>query len=93
MKAFPLSFEQFSKDPVKAFLFITLFAIGYLYIDQKLMYTEQIEKQGAKIENLELKIDALSVQLKRSDSLLAATTAKLLTLKEMGAIKWNTFFA
>jgi len=93
MKAFPLSFEQFSKDPVKAFLFITLFAIGYLYIDQKLMYTEQIEKQGAKIENLELKIDALSVQLKRSDSLLAATTAKLLTLKELGAIKWNTFFA
>jgi hypothetical protein len=51
------------------------------------MYTEQIEKQGAKIENLEMKIDALSVQLKRSDSLLAATTAKLLTLKELGAIK------
>lgn len=87
MKGFPVSFEQFSKDPVKAFLFITLFAIGYLYVDQKMQYTEQIEKQGVKIEALEDKIDALSVQLKRSDSLLAATSAKLLTLKELGAIK------
>lgn len=87
MKASPLTFDQFRKDPVKGLLFITLFAIGYLYIDQKLMYTEQIEKQGAKIENLETKIDALSIQLKRSDSLLAATTAKLLTLRELGAIK------
>lgn len=87
MKSIPLTFEQFSKDPVKAFLFITLFAIGYLYVDQKLMYTEQIEKQGQKIENLEIKIDALSMQLKRSDSMLAATTAKLLTLRELGAIK------
>lgn len=72
---------------MKGFLFITLFAIGYLYVDQKMQYTEQIEKQGAKIENLEIKIDALSMQLKRSDSLLAATTAKLLTLRELGAIK------
>lgn len=87
MKGLPVSFEQFSKDPVKAFLFITLFAIGYLYVDQKMQYTEQIEKQGVKIEALEDKIDALSVQLKRSDSLLAATSAKLLTLKELGAIK------
>lgn len=87
MKSFPISFDQFSKDPVKGFLFITLFTIGYLYVDQKMQYTEQIEKQGAKIENLEIKIDALSMQLKRSDSLLAATTAKLLTLRELGAIK------
>ena len=83
----PLTFEQFSKDPVKAFLFITLFAIGYLYIDQKLMYTEQIEKQGSKIEKLEEKIDALSIQLKRSDSLLSATTSKILVLQELGKIK------
>lgn len=87
MKSIPLTFDQFQKDPVKAFLFITLFAIGYLYVDQKLMYTEQIEKQGLKIQNLEIKIDALSAQLKRSDSMLAATTAKLLTLRELGAIK------
>jgi hypothetical protein len=87
ISAFPVTFEQFSKDPVKAFLFITLFAIGYLYIDQKYQYTEQIEKQGSKIEKLESKIDALSIQLKKSDSLLSATTSKILVLQELGKIK------
>jgi len=83
----PISFEQFSKDPVKGFLFITLIAIGYLYVDQKMQYTEQIERQGSKIEKLEAKIDALSMQLKRSDSLLSATTSKILVLQELGKIK------
>jgi hypothetical protein len=83
----PISFEQFSKDPVKGFLFITLIAIGYLYVDQKMQYTEQIERQGQKIEKLEAKIDALSIQLKRSDSLLSATTSKILVLQELGKIK------
>jgi hypothetical protein len=83
----PISFEQFSKDPVKGFLFITLLAIGYLYVDQKMQYTDQIEKQGHKIEKLEAKIDALSIQLKRSDSLLSATTSKILVLQELGKIK------
>lgn len=83
----PISFEQFSKDPVKGFLFITLIAIGYLYVDQKVQYTEQIERQGSKIEKLEAKIDALSIQLKRSDSLLSATTSKILVLQELGKIK------
>jgi hypothetical protein len=83
----PISFEQFSKDPVKGFLFITLLAIGYLYVDQKVQYTDQIEKQGHKIEKLESKIDALSIQLKRSDSLLSATTQKILVLQELGKIK------
>ena len=89
ISALPISFEQFSKDPVKGFLFITLIAIGYLYVDQKLMYTEQIESQGSKIEKLEAKIDALGIQLKRSDSLLSATTSKILVLQELGKIKWN----
>lgn len=83
----PISFEQFSKDPVKGFLFITLIAIGYLYVDQKMQYTEQIERQGSKIEKLEAKIDALGIQLKRSDSLLSATTSKILVLQELGKIK------
>ena len=87
ISALPISFEQFSKDPVKGLLFITLIAIGYLYVDKKLMYTEQIESQGSKIEKLESKIDALGIQLKRSDSLLSATTSKILVLQELGKIK------
>jgi hypothetical protein len=52
-----------------------------------MQYTEQIERQGSKIEKLEAKIDALGIQLKRSDSLLSATTSKILVLQELGKIK------
>jgi hypothetical protein len=83
----PVSFKEFSKDPVKALLFITLIAIGYLYVDSKMMYTNQIETQTAKIERLESKIDALTIQLRKSDSTLAAATAKIVLLQQLGKIQ------
>ena len=85
----PVSFKDFSKEPVKAILFMAVLAIGYLYVDNKLTYSDQIEKQGAKIDKLEAKIDILTMQLKRSDSLLAAAASKILTLQELGKIKWG----
>lgn len=83
----PISFSEFSKEPVKGVLFMAVLAIGYLYVDNKLTYNEQIEKQGVKIEKLEAKIDALTVQLKKSDSLLAAAASRIATLQELGKIK------
>lgn len=81
------NFDQFVKEPVKAFLLITLAAIGYLYVDSKMQYGELIEKQGQKIEKLEAKIDELTSQLKKSDSIAAATTSRLILLQELGKIK------
>ncbi len=72
----PVSFKDFSKEPVKAILFMAVLAIGYLYVDNKLTYSDQIEKQGQKIDKLEAKIDILTMQLKKSDSLLAAAASK-----------------
>lgn len=83
----PVSFKEFAKEPVKGVLFMAVLAIGYLYIDNKLTYHDQIEKQSAKIDKLEAKIDLLTMQLKRSDSLLAAAASKISTLQELGAIK------
>jgi hypothetical protein len=83
----PVSFKDFSKEPVKAILFMAVLAIGYLYVDNKLTYSDQIEKQGQKIDKLEAKIDILTMQLKKSDSLLAAAASKILTLQELGKIK------
>jgi hypothetical protein len=83
----PVSFKDFSKEPVKAILFMAVLAIGYLYVDNKLTYSEQIEKQGIKIDKLEAKIDILTMQLKKSDSLLAAAASKIITLQELGKIK------
>jgi hypothetical protein len=68
-------------------LFLVIIAIGYLYIDGKINYTSQIEKQGVKIDALELKMDNATMNLKRSDSLLSASLAKLTTLQELGKIK------
>jgi hypothetical protein len=83
----PISFTEFAKEPVKGMLFLVIIAIGYLYIDGKINYTSQIEKQGVKIDALELKIDNATMNLKRSDSLLSASLAKLTTLQELGKIK------
>lgn len=83
----PISFKEFAKEPVKGVLFVALLAIGYLYVDNKFTYNDQIEKQSQKIDKLEAKIDILTMQLKRSDSLLAAAASKILTLQELGKIK------
>lgn len=83
----PISFKEFSKDPVKGLLFIVLLAIGYLYVDIKLSNKEFQEGQNKKIELLEVKVDQLTLQLRKSDSALSAATSKIKVLQELGKIK------
>jgi hypothetical protein len=83
----PITFKEFAKEPVKGLLFIVIIAIGYLYIDGKVNYSSQIKEQGIKIEKLEDKVDVLVNQLRRSDSLVSATSSKIQTLQELGKIK------
>ena len=83
----PISFKEFSKDPVKGLLFIVLIAIGYLYVDIKLSNQDIQSKKNQKIENLEIKVDALTTQLRKSDSALSAAVSKITVLQELGKIK------
>lgn len=83
----PISFKDFSKDPVKGLLFIVLIAIGYLYVDGKMNYTNQIETQAKKIQVLEVRLENLSNQLRRSDSTLAAAESKIAVLQQLGKIQ------
>jgi hypothetical protein len=83
----PITFTEFSKEPVKGLLFIVILAVGYLYVDGKINYNNQIEKQGKKIEVLEKRVEVLSDQLRRSDSALAAAIAKISLLQELGKIQ------
>jgi hypothetical protein len=62
-------------------------AVGYLYVDGKVNYSNQIEKQGQKIELLETKVDLLTNQLRKSDSALSSAMSKIATLQELGKIK------
>jgi len=83
----PISFKDFAKEPVKGLMFICLIAVGYLYVDGKVNYSNQIEKQGEKIEVLETKLDLLTNQLRRSDSALSSAVSKITTLQQLGKIK------
>jgi hypothetical protein len=40
--ALPVNFDQFRKNPVAAVAFCMLLAVGYLYIDLRSGYKEQI---------------------------------------------------
>ena len=83
----PVTFKEFSKEPVKALMFICLVAVGYLYIDGKMSNTSQIKSQNKKIEMLETKLDALTNQLRKSDSTASALASKITVLQELGKIK------
>jgi F0F1-type ATP synthase membrane subunit a len=72
----PISFKEFSKDPVKGMLFIVLIAIGYLYVDIKMSNKEMAEKQDRKISQYEVKVDTLQNQVKELINLSATEKAK-----------------
>ena len=81
--ALPVSFEQFRKNPIAAVSFCMLVAVGYLYLDLRSGYKEQIEKANQKIEVLDAKIDKLTYALKKSDSCLAATMTEIRIMQTM----------
>jgi archaellum component FlaF (FlaF/FlaG flagellin family) len=83
----PISFKEFSKDPVKGLLFIVLIAIGYLYVDIKLSNKDIQNKQDQKITMLENRVNVLVEQLRKSDSTSAALASKIAVLQELGKIK------
>jgi hypothetical protein len=79
----PISFEQFSKDPVKGLFFLVICAVGYLYVENRMNYTSQIEKCDINVGHLTEKVDTLEDRLRKSDSTLARAGAKLEMLSEI----------
>lgn len=83
----PITFKEFSKDPVKGLMFICIVAVGYLYVDIKMSNTAIVEKQDAKIEVLETKVNQLTDQLRKSDSTSSALASKITVLQQLGKIQ------
>lgn len=83
----PITFKEFSKDPVKGLMFICIVAVGYLYVDIKMSNTAIVEKQDAKIEVMEVKVDQLTDQLRKSDSTSSALASKIAVLQQLGKIQ------
>jgi hypothetical protein len=83
----PVTFKEFSKNPVVGTLFIVLIAIGYLYIDVRSTFQNQGKTQDLRIEKLENRVDIVSQALRRSDSISAVSNTKLSTLEQLGKIQ------
>jgi hypothetical protein len=50
----PISFEQFKKNPITAISFVLIIVVGYLYVDNKMIYAQQLEEHKYRIEKLEV---------------------------------------
>ena len=83
----PISFEQFSKDPIKGLLFILVIAVGYLYVDNKMNYQNQVVNCEKRTEILEEKIEYLSNRLSKTDSSLAVAVTKLKIITKVNNIE------
>ena len=79
----PITFNQFSKDPVKALLFMVIIAIGYLYVDIKMNYTGQVDKCDTEVIRLSLKVDVRTEHIRVSDSTLGYMISKVEMLEIM----------
>lgn len=73
----PISFKEFSSDPVKGLLFIVVVAIAYLYIDIRMNYSGQVNKCDEEVVVLDQKIDRLTEHVRRSDSTLGYMISKV----------------
>jgi hypothetical protein len=80
----PISFAEFAKEPVKGFLFITILAIGYLYVDGRIDKNTTIDAQNKKIVVLETKVDTLTQQLIKVNAQMNEFKANYQVLKDLG---------
>ena len=72
----PISFKEFSKNPVVGMLFLCICGISYLYIDNAKSNEKQDDKIGALYE-----------MVRKSDSSNAASTARLEMAVDLKALK------
>lgn len=81
MKA-PVSFEQFTKNPVAAIAFLALAVIGYLYVDMMNIHEAQLENLESscvqRIEDHKERIESLEETIFRYEEKLEIINEKLL---------------
>ena len=81
MKA-PVSFEQFTKNPVAAIAFLALTVIGYLYVDMMNIHEAQLENLESscvqRIEDHKERIESLEETIFRYEEKLEIINEKLL---------------
>ena len=82
----PISFKEFSKDPVKGLMFICIIAVGYLYVDIKMSNEKNVGKQDVTIVKLEQKVDTLQTQVVKLVGEASALNSKIQVLESLNKI-------
>ena len=59
----PISFDQFKKNPIAAIAFLLVIVVGYLYIDNKTVYAQQLNEHKVRIEKLEAEENIMEEKL------------------------------
>ena len=67
----PVTFAEFSKNPISAVAFIMLGVVGFLYYDSENTKKELIVNCKKENEVLAAKVETMQKNMKRSDSLVA----------------------
>ena len=68
----PVSFAEFTKNPIGAIAFIMLGVVGFLYYDSENTKKELIANCKKENEILATKVEAMRIKMKQSDSLVMA---------------------
>ena len=78
----PITFEQFTKNPVAAIAFAALAVIGYLYVDMMDIHESQLENLESscvqRIEDHKERIESLEETIFRYEEKLEIINEKLL---------------
>jgi len=78
----PITFEQFTKNPVAAIAFAALAVIGYLYVDMMSIHEAQLDNLESscvqRIEDHKERIESLEETILRYEEKLEAINEKLL---------------
>ena len=78
----PITFEQFTKNPVAAIAFAAIGVIGYLYVDMMKIHEAQLENLESscvqRIEDHKERIESLEETILRYEERLEVINEKLL---------------
>jgi hypothetical protein len=80
---FPISFEQFKSDPLKALLLISFSAMSVLYYRAEAQSKEINQRCEERLLLCEAKLDKLSKALKTQDSLCSALITEITIYKSL----------
>ena len=83
---FPITFEQFKSDPLKALLLISFSAMSVLYYRAEAQSKEINARCEHRLQLCEAKVDKLSKALKTQDSLCSALITEIKIYKSLGKI-------